>query len=255
MSDRIKRSLSALDEGTLTYCVPTKYYFTPGQAPPTYPFMRIHDCDEDDTAGDFIVTLACRGLANGAGFKVIGKKWSKTAFGFDECNVTVVATDNIVYQSGDSLAGYPLMFLVEQQEDDLLDATYRVLSLKYQGIAWGKLTQRVITVNENIQSHDSLIVTFPDGWDTARKGQMSWPTIVVSDTITTTTPPPTHLIPGAATPPNAPTIQFLTLSGADLTYHWPHEWKLSAITGPELFLGAGVYNTTLNYEWQWPTTI
>ena len=256
MEDRIKRSLTSIDEGTLTYCVPTKYYFTLGTAPPTYPHMRIHDIDEKDDAGDFIVTLTCRGLANGSGSKIIGMKWSKNALGYDDCNVTVIVANSDAYNAGDSLQGHPLMFLMEKQEDDYLDDKYRTLSLKYSGIAWSKLETRVITVNENIQSGDTIEVTFPGGWPGQfLKSQVSWPTIVVTDTVVTTAPPPTILIPGAATPPNPPTIQSIGVSGSDLTYHWPHEWKLSSINGPELFRGAGVYTVTLVYEYQWPITI
>ena len=255
MKDSIRRSLSNLDEGNLTYCVPTQYYFTLGDAPPTYPHMRIHDITEDHDAGDYIVQLMVKGILNGDGTKITGKRWSKTAFGFDSLTVDMIVAGILEpYQPGDSFTGQPLMFLVDQGEDDMLDNRYRSLSLKFEGIGWTKLTQRQISVNENIVSGDNIIVNLPGGWTTGRKTQASLPTIVVTDTITTTTPPPTSVIPGASTPPNPPTIQVIDVSADGLTYYWPHHWKLSAITGPELFLGAGVYQTTLTYEYQYPAT-
>jgi hypothetical protein len=254
MEDRVRRSVSSFDEGQLVYCVPARGYFDLRQEAPGYPNMRIHDIEEVDGPGDVIATLTCRGLMSGDS-KVIGRQRRQGVFAFDMCDVEVVTRRPEIYTAGSALSGSASMFLVERGLEEMLDDLWWKLRLSYQGIESTKLRQRVVTVNEDIVSpSDPIVVNLPGGWDTATKGQVSFPSIVVTDTVVTRTAPPTNAIPGNAVPDNAPPVRVFGVFGTDLTRHWPNKWKLSDINSTELFLGAGVYHTSLSWKYQWEYT-
>ena len=128
----------------------------------------------------------------------------------------------------------------------------------YKGIIGSvasKLVQRKITNNGNIVSSESIVVDLAGGWTTARKGQVSLPRVVVSDTVISTTSPNTLALPGKATPPNPPAVLLLTPSGPDVSYNWPSGWRVSGVSGQELYLGAGIWSNTIDYEYVWPVSL
>lgn len=250
----MRRALTRLDEGELVYCTASKGFFQEGQAPPGYPNLRIHEIEERVDAGDVIATLTCRGLVNGAS-KIIARNRRQGAFAFDVCDVKIITATPNSFNPGSTLAGSGSMFLIEKGREDLLDGRWHQLDLTYQGIESTKLRQRVITVDEEIVSPtDPISVQLPGGWTTPQKGQVSLPTVVVTDTFVTRIYPPTNAIPGNAVPPNAPSVNVFNVQGADLTRHWPNKWKYSGINSTELFDGAGVFLTSLSYKFQWEYT-
>jgi hypothetical protein len=252
MESRTRTSVTALDDVVLTYCVPRRGMFVKGGTPEGFPGLRITDLDEREDGGDIIATVYAGGLV-GETTRRIGEDWRLSIEGWDECLVTVVALDTASFTLGSALSGSASMFLVEVGKRKRMDGRWSQYSLVYQGIKDTKLTQRSITVNEDIYApSDPIIVDLPNGWDEAAPGEVSMPRVVVTDTITTSTAPNTAAIPGNATPPDAPTIQSLSIFGPNLRRVWPNEWKIASMDSRELYKGAGVYILTISYEYVWP---
>src|SRR5687767_6656450 len=102
MEDRVRTSVTSLDEGTQTWCVPRRGYFRKGHSPPGYPGLRITDIDESPDAGDIIAVLTVRGLV-GAARRTIAEEWRLSAEGFDECAVRVIAGSSDSWDFGEVL--------------------------------------------------------------------------------------------------------------------------------------------------------
>lgn len=253
-------SVTGPDEVTFTaHDCPALTTYQKGDQVPGYTNMRIHDIRARLIPGSlYDLTCSARGLISGTS-RVIARRISDDTLGWDvltERRMETASSSAPVF--GATHPNHSSMFFMQGGQEETLDlgtgdSQWVLRDRTYRGIANGVLKKlgRRVTVNENIVTQDSITVNLPGGWTTARKGKVSFPRIVVEDTILTTTPPPTSSIPGNATPPNAPTVQTFNLSGT-LTYNWPSGWKLASINSEELFLGAGVYHQTLSYEYVWP---
>jgi hypothetical protein len=75
----------------------------------------------------------------------------------------------------------------------------------------------------------------------------------VTDRFITTSAPPTNVIPGNATPPNAPAIKVITVSGVDVTRHWPGGWRMSSVSGQQIGNNS-LWENEISYEYQLPVT-
>jgi hypothetical protein len=258
----IKASVSGPDEITFTaHDCPAYATYAKGDAVPGYSNMRIVSTRSELVPGSlWDISCEARGLITGSS-RIISRRTGTDTLGWDTLSERrmELASQTVPEFGGAHPSHSAMKFMQagEEEQLDLGDGTSRwvVRERNYRGLATGayKRTSRKVTVNENVTTQDSITVSLPGGWDTARKGQVSLPRIVVTDTVLTTTAPPTATIPGNLTPPSPPNIQVISVSGSDLTYNWPSAWKLASIDSDELFLGAGVYLQALTYEYVWPT--
>jgi hypothetical protein len=250
-----------LDQGVYEIACATRDAVVAGDAfPSPLSGIKVKEVRAKKLAGYYLLTCTGEGLISGTS-KIIGARWTKDPHGYDVLSVSrVVATDaslpswgSVADVSSEIEAG-STMFFLSAQEAYKLDGAWKVREENYQGVKTDKLLDREITVNESIQSPaDPITVSLPDGFSTASKAKVSLPRIVVRDTFITFTAPDTTIIPGRATPPNAPSIQSFTITGS-LVRNWPYQWKLASITDAQLIYGVtGVTarRVTLTYEFVW----
>lgn len=255
-------SVSGPDEITFTaQNCPAVDTYTKGQTVPGYTACRIVEARAKLVTGSqYDITCRGRGLITGIS-RVIARSTGSDALGWDTLTERLMETKASVIPSfGAKHPNNGNMFLMSHSDEEGLDlgdgtSQWCTRGRTYRGLATGtfKLVQRKITVNENIVSpKDPIAVQFPGGWTDYRKAQISFPRIVVEDTVITNAPPRTNLIPGNDTPVNPPTIKSIRLTGADLTWNWPAYWKLASINSEELFRGAGLYHSGQTWEYVWP---
>lgn len=149
---------------------------------------------------------------------------------------------------------WPSMYLVGVNLQDT-GTDWRKAECQYAGMLWDKAYHRVITVNgAQFSSSDPITVNLSGGWpSTARYTNFILPEIVVTDTFVSTSAPSTASVPSIATPANAPSIQSLTLTAANLTYNYPYGWSLVDSSNVDtLNAGVPVYINRNVYRYIWP---
>lgn len=257
---RLRSSLSDLDSGELEYTAASRGAFTKGTAPDGYPGLRIHEIDERNFFGRWKVVLQVKGLESGTS-KQTKLEWSEDPTGWDVANEEKIVRDTATFTYGSrALSAYPNMRLMHANTSDFLDGHWVRRSFEHRGIKRLGLSSRRITVNEKIvQPGVPVEVTLPGGWPGQSKtANVSFPRIVVTETLKTLQSPPTHLIPGAVTngPISGvpfPRIQEIVISGSDIVSNYPHGWKYASIDAEELYTGAGIWLISVTYEKVPPT--
>lgn len=255
-------SVSGPDEVTfLAQNCPERTTYAKGMQVPGYSACRIVETRARLVPGSqYDIQVRARGLISGSS-RVVARRESSSAEGWDDLTERRMETAaTTVPTFGQPHPNHPKMFYMAGGNEHTLDlgdgTSYWVTrDRSYRGMlaAVTKQVSRKVTVNENIVSpSDPIVVTFPGGWPDARNAQVSFPRVVVEDTVVTLVAPPTGNLPGAYTPIDPPIIQSISITGSDLTWNWPHGWKLASIASTELFRGAGVYHQTIVYEYVWP---
>lgn len=253
----IRRQRDGLDGGTLRYLSAGEFDFAPGVPPPGYPGLEIDDVSSDQDGEEWVHTLSCYGVlgARAARREKGFPKRRKTLEGWDEATDSWIIQSAALanYQPGTAMVGHPTMFCVEAP-DEVLHGNYVRVSPTYRGLLWSKPVKRVITSNGQVVSPSNpVIVGLPGGWATARKAQVSLPRVVCTDSYVTNAAAPTDSIPGNATPPDAPAVQVISISGDEVVYQWPHGWRLESVGSEELG-NTGYRLLTLVYEYQYEKT-
>lgn len=149
---------------------------------------------------------------------------------------------------------WPAMYLTNVSLQDT-NTPWRKADCQYVGMMWAKPYHRVITVNgQQFSSSEPITVDLSGGWpSTARYTNFILPEVVVTDTVVETSAPSTSSVPTINTPPNAPTIQSLTLSATNLTYNYPYGWSLVDVSNVEtLNSGITVYINRKVWRYIWP---
>lgn len=75
------------------------------------------------------------------------------------------------------------------------------------------------------------------------------PQISVTDTMISTSPPPTWLVPSNWIPPDAPSITVVSLSGSNDIYHYPAGWKVLNLQSEQL-PGQALWLISLTWGYQ-----
>lgn len=260
---KFRKSVTGPDECSFTaHDCPAIDTYTLGTKVPGYDTMRVVETDPQVVPGSlFDIPCRARGLLSGTS-RVISRRIGRDAFGWDTLQERRMETKSTPVPRHDSVhPSHPKMFHLSGGEDEFLDlgdgtSNWVLRDRSYRGMIADsrKLISRKVSVNgDTVTPSDPIVVSLPDGWNTARKGQVSMPRIVVNDSTLTTKNPPTGDVPSSHyDPPSAPNIKFLNPTGSALTSVWPHHWTIPSVAYEELFLGAGVYLQTLTYEYVWP---
>jgi hypothetical protein len=255
VSTNMRRMRDGLDTGTIQVLSAGEFDYAPGSQPPRYGGLEIDDVSTERDGADFLHSLSCYGiLAPKPQRRERGyPKIRKTLEGWDEASDSWITTEPDDFEPGAALVGHATMFIVESSPEHLHGSYYRV-SLNARGLAWSKPVKRVIRCNEQIVSpSEPIIVNLDGGWEDARRGAVSLPKVVVIDSYVTNSAAPTDSIPGNATPPDAPDVLNLEVTGPDLVYQWPNNWKLADVSSDELG-ETGYRLLTLTYEFVYEAT-
>lgn len=255
----IRRRRDGLDAGTINWISQGRLDFAPGGLVPGYglEIEEVETKQEGET--DFMHKMMVVGI--------YGPRPERRELGFPQIRQTLTGFDEIVdsiitqhpenYAPGVIAAGYANMVCVESPQTHLWQVpgsstgTWWRVSPHYQGLIDTKPYSRQITCNEEVVSpSEPIIVTLPEGWDDPRKGQISLPKICVRDSRVVIVASDTGAIPGNVTPPDAPDIQFISITGT-LTWRWPKGWKIASLDRTEI-PGTLIALETISYEYVWP---
>lgn len=249
LREDITVSVDDFDRGQLEYLCPTRTYIKDGQVAPGFPGLIVQRARASQRAGDYFITCDCAGLLMESS-KIISTDRQLTPHDFDQVTIREIVAAGTGFVWGSGVEGCNTTSASEKQ----LDSHWLIRTRVAQGISSHKLRQRVITVNENIVSPSVPVrVLLPGGWRDYRKGRISMPRVVVTDTYVDHNLPPTGAIPGNLTPPNAPPVQVIVNSGSDFVYNYPANWKLSNISYQRLLEGYTPGKHSLSYEFVFPT--
>ncbi len=161
---------------------------------------------------------------------------------------------------GASHPQHPTLFLSELVVEDE-NTDWKTASASYRGLEEDKPFHRMITVNgQQFSSGDKMTVDLPGGWpSTPLYTNFHLPEIAVTDTyLVGSGTLPTSSVPGFATPPSAPSIASLVLTGDEdrLTYNYHYGWTLVAAPhAATLNSQISAMSYQLVYRYIWPVMI
>lgn len=247
----ITRRLNGLDGGTLRYLADSETAFTTGQV---IGGLEVEDCrrQQDGTLYEFSLSM----------YGVDGVKPERQLRGFpdvaknmmdwDTVEDAYITTNSNKFLEGQS-GSYGGVTVCVSALPRRLHGNYYEVRGRFVGLISNKPRQRTMTANGQTISGDLMVVNLPGGWTTPRKSVAQLPKLVVRDRYLTTSPPPTHLLPGPATPIGAPSVKFMTFSGVDVTSYWPGGWHLASLSSQQIG-DRGLYANDWVYEYQFPVT-
>lgn len=141
--------------------------------------------------------------------------------------------------TGNVMVGFEFMWITDIQRRRRSSGYYDV-GLKLKGLRFDKPAKRRIgSTSQAIAARADGTVYFGTyyGWPAQFGGlstfsvtdanvEFDLPQVSVTDTLLSKNPPPTLLVPGFWTPPDAPDVFVIPLGIADATYHCPYGWKV-----------------------------
>lgn len=246
---RIRRRSDGLDGGVGTFVSNNENEFVIGQSIPLLRGLYVDDVDSLDTgSGVWEHSLNCSGLLTGERY-LAGYPDIKTNLeDWDTVNAVLMTTNRNRFPSGalGTFGGTTVCISSNPKPANYSGTVFRV-EASFKGIIKPKGYRRSATSNGLQISHDQITVNLENGWPTPRKGTASLPKIVVTDTYFSTNPPPTQIVPGNLSPPNAPPIRVINFTGQDVTSNWPSGWSFT--TGFRKLPDVSLYETDWIYEW------
>jgi len=150
---------------------------------------------------------------------------------------------------------WPAMYLVSVTLSDS-NTPWRTAECQYAGMLWSKPYHRTITSNgQQFSSSEPITIDLPSGWpSTALYSNFHLPEIVITDTYLETTALATSSIPAISSPPDAPSIMSLSLSGADnlFTWNYPFGWSFMGVDNVDKLnsqISISLNRRTYRYIW------
>ena len=166
--------------------------------------------------------------------------------------------------------GFEFMFIAERGHRVHRARDYYMLDLTLRGVKGAKPYKRRINgaATSSASTFDGYTLLTADVWenfppvDSGDNATLSGTdldleydsaSLSISDTYLSSDPPPTDKIGLFWTPPDAPDVSVLTLSGVGTKYFFPFGWKCASMPAEKL-AGADVWIITVNYIYQ-PATM
>jgi|GEM_PF-5393268 len=250
---QLKRRADELDEGMLKFVSTSRDSFTIGGSVAQMAGLTIEDIDSvEDGGGIWEHSLSVIGKLGGPRRKRNFPDITYSLTDWDKAEDAWI-TNNAAYITEGQLGEFGGTMICVTANARPLCAGWWEVKGSYVGLIRDKPRQRSITVNGQTISGDRIVVQLEGGWNTPQKGQAQLPKLVVKDRYLSATPPPTALIPGPATPLDAPPVQFITYTGTDVTRYWPGGWHLASLQSEQLS-SLGLWAVDWNYEYQYPRT-
>jgi hypothetical protein len=251
---RLLRRLEGLDSLTQEWQTEDRFSFQPGGVMPDHPGMTIVEVETEEDGPLYLHRLTGEGVVGSKPEKRIRWATRQSAEGWDGARaVWITRTPGASkFNLGAAADGFSNLYVMEVEKEELRHG-YHEVSLDYQGLVTSKPYARRVTVNEQIVSSESMVVSLDPEWEGAQKGEASLGKIVVMDAEVTAVEPNTAQIPGNEVPPDAPSIQVISVTGVNLTRHWPNGWKLASIDY-EKVPGKSLWLVVWTYEYVWVYT-
>lgn len=254
-----------------------------GAPAPGHPYMRIVRARrEQDSESAWYHALTCEGIAGNLDFKELGRVDNEPEEGFDEIRLTVFTRtpDDSRWRRGQRLfrsptdptppVGYENMYIMDRGKVWAEAEGYYQLPLVLKGLIGStKLgKRRISSSSESSESRFSgftvlagdMYTGYPpvdSGLNASLSGtglavEYDSPSIIVTDTIVTTTEPPTDYIGRFWAPDDPPDVSYLTLSGTGTKYFFPFGWKCIGMQIEKL-TGVNVWFVVVSWAYQRPT--
>ena len=227
LSEEITTRNTDFDDGYLEYLAAARDAFEPGGNPPEFPAMTILEVNSRAECDEFICRVRVQGLMTGSSRR-ISSSFTANLEGFDDGQESHLTLNPTEITIGSVASGYAHMICVSVTRETLGNGWHR-LTPRYLGSLGTKPYKRRIAVDgQTVQPSDPFSISLPGGWAGTQKGRIDLPEVTVEDRYVSTARPNTALVPGNETPPDAPAVSGIAITG-DLTYQWPHGWTLTGI--------------------------
>lgn len=168
------------------------------------------------------------------------------------------------------ISGYELMWITDREDEEDEAADYHHLGLLYKGLIVTDempmgIKRRINTTAQALGTTGfaSTIIIDPiytgpasnpvgassTTYTLAGNVDFDLPQISVTDTMISTSPPPTQLVPSNWIPDNAPTITVVSLTGTNDIYHYPAGWKVLNLVSEQI-PGQNLWIISLTWGYQ-----
>jgi hypothetical protein len=250
IAKRITQRFGELDTARLRYVSTASTPFSDGQAAPGMSGFYLDEVESEQQGGRYIHDCSAVGLAGQKRTKGHPQR-NDEYLDWDTVTDEYLTTNANVFRSGQLGSYGGTTVCTSATSVPVLGGIFRVRGT-FRGIITAKVRERTISSNGQTVSGDTITVNLPGGWNTPRKGQAQLPKVTVTDKYRGTSAPPTNLIPGPATPPNAPAVKIISVFG-DVTRYWPAGWHLAGVSGTQIGT-SGLWESEWHYEYQYPAT-
>jgi len=277
-ADLLRRRARQIHEIEQTWDMDSPDAFTLGDAPPDYPNMRIVEIDPLDTytSGSHALRIQCEGFLGSETYIETYRRESQPEEGWDTMQLGIITLDpnhprwrkgaQLQNDGGIVLAGFDRMWITDREAEELRAKDFQQLSLTFKGLRYDKAVKRRINTTAQALSDgnfDSAILIQPvftgpasnptlAGSKTYLMGgamEFDLPQISVTDTMISTSAPPTSLVPSDWIPPDAPPITVLSLSGGADIYHLPNGWKVLNLVSEQI-AGQALWLISITWGYQ-----
>lgn len=247
--DRVRTNLYDLDSGTMSYWSLNPDALVEGMDDPTYPGLEIEELDRRRNGDVWEFTAAVAGVKGVKAPRQVKDGYRKTEpiGDFDTFEETWLTTNENHFAKGQRVGNYVCYNVSGTQR--VTGKNWWKVTGQFAGLKAIRQPTRVITVNGQVVTSDRLRVALEGGWNDYRKGQASFPRVVITDTQHTTLPPATGASPGNRVPLNAPPIRNITFSGADLRAVWPKGWTFTPGGRQPFGIDINLWIVENTYEW------
>jgi len=168
------------------------------------------------------------------------------------------------------ISGHEYMWMTDREEEEDEAPDYKSLGLNYKGLIVTDempmgIKRRINTTAQALSTTNfgSAIVIDPvytgpasnpstsstTTYTLAGNVEFDLPQISVTDTMISTSAPPTHLVPSNWIPDNAPTITVVSISGTNDIYHYPAGWKVLNLQSEQI-PGQNLWLISLTWGYQ-----
>lgn len=251
-SPRLKLRSDDLDALTLYFAAPTKTAFVKGQAAPSpWGSFEVVDLEIEQDADEWLFQLQCEGLNQGVNRRMKGGyRETDNLADWDTYEDRWISTAKGKFSKGQRAGNF--VCVSAQNVEKLSGVGLWETSGTFVGLRSGAGTRRrQVTSNGQVITGDSITVSLENGWSTARKGQVSLPKILVTDTYPSLNPPATQAVPSLRTPPNAPPIRGIVFTGDSRREVWPGGgWSFTCGYEQPFGQTVSLYMVTETYEFQ-----
>ena len=232
---RFRRVANDLDEADFSVLTDSDSSYNRGDVIEGW---RVREVDTvQEGSGAYEHRLSCRGIIGSKATKLVSGGLPKISLeSWDTCEAEYISANPYYLRAGEALAGYPNLICVEAlpAQIDPEWNLYRV-SGSFKGLVSPKPMKRVVTVNGNVYSGESIRVPLAGGWTDYRRGSVLFPNIACTFSWMSIGLRSYALPTQGGSPPGPlPQVIVPRFTGDGLMSHWPNGWRREGITEDQL---------------------